>query len=66
MKNEPFKHTVCAMCGKKFIKHPGHIYKVVYKGKTNQCCSYTCYNKAKAVKEDNNEASYKRFCDELK
>ena len=62
----PFKFTTCAICGKQYIKAPGSIYKVNFAGKTYQCCSYTCYNRAKAIKEDNNEASYKRFSDELK
>ncbi len=48
---EPFKETVCAMCGKKYIKRPGSIYTVQYKGKQNQCCSYTCYMKAIRLKE---------------
>lgn len=51
-KREPFKYTVCAMCGKNFIKHPRHIYKVPYKGQTNQCCSYTCYQKALKLREE--------------
>lgn len=62
----PFKYTTCAICGKQFIKAPGSIYKVMFAGKTNQCCSYTCYMKAKRIKEDTNEANYKRFSDELK
>lgn len=51
MSKEPFKFTVCAMCGKQFIKAAENLYKVVYKGKINQCCSYTCYQKAKNFKE---------------
>lgn len=47
----PFKYTVCSMCGKDYIKAPGSIYKVMYKGRVNQCCSYTCYQKALKVKE---------------
>ena len=49
--NGPFKYTVCSMCGKDYIKAPGSIYKVTYKGRINQCCSYTCYQKALKVKE---------------
>ena len=64
---DPFKYTVCAMCGNKFIKRPDHIYKVKYKGQTNQCCSYSCYQKAKKLKEElHNEANHKKFSDELK
>lgn len=62
----PFKYTTCAICGKQYIKAPGSIYKVNFAGKTYQCCTYSCYMKAKRLKEDNNEASYKRFSDELK
>lgn len=60
MKNEPFKYTVCAMCGKKFIKQVGHIYKVMYKGQTNQCCSYTCYQKALKLKEELHHENIKK------
>ena len=69
MKNSegPFKYTICAMCGKQYIKSPGSIYKVIYKGRINQCCSYSCYQKAKKLKEElHNEANHKKFSDELK
>lgn len=58
----PFKFTVCSMCGKQYIRQPGSIYKIVYKGKTNNCCSYSCYNKAKQIKEETilNEKKNKR------
>lgn len=58
----PFKFTVCSMCGKQYIKQPGSIYRVMYKGKTNNCCSYSCYNKAKQIKEETilNEKKNKR------
>ena len=65
-KTGPFKFTTCAICGKQYIKPPGSIYKVKFAGKIYQCCSYSCYMRAKKLKEDNNEASYKRFSDELK
>ena len=50
--NGPFKFTVCSMCGKYYIKQPGSIYKVTYKGRINQCCSYSCYRKALKLKEE--------------
>lgn len=50
--NQPFKFTVCAMCGKQFIRQPGSIYNVKYRGRMNRCCSYTCYQKALKVKEE--------------
>lgn len=58
----PFKFTVCSMCGKQYIRQPGSIYKIIYKGKTNNCCSYSCYNKAKSIKEETilNEKKNKR------
>lgn len=63
----PFKYTVCAMCGRDYIKRPGSIYKVIYKGRVNQCCSYSCYQKAKKLKEElHNEETHKKFSDELK
>lgn len=42
--------TTCAVCGKRFVKAPLSIYKVIKNGKTKQCCSYTCYMKAKEGK----------------
>lgn len=48
----PFKFTVCSMCGKQYIKQPGSIYKVKFKGRVNNCCSYSCYRKAQQIKED--------------
>ena len=65
-KTGPFKFTTCAICGKQYIKPPGSIYKVNFEGKTYQCCTYSCYMKAKKLKGFNNEASYKRFADEVK
>lgn len=60
MKREPFKFTVCSMCGKKFIKPAENLYKVNYCGRVNQCCSYTCYQKALRLKEElkNDETNY--------
>lgn len=64
---DPFKFTVCSMCGKEYIKQPGSIYKVIYKDRINQCCSYSCYQKAKKLKEKlRNEANHKKFSNELK
>lgn len=48
------------MCGKEYIKQPGSIYKVPYKGQTNQCCSYTCYQKALKLKERLHNESIKK------
>lgn len=56
---EPFTFTECSICGKQFIMHPGHMYKVVFAGKTFKCCGYGCYQKAKKVKEDNCSKQYK-------
>lgn len=49
-----FGEHFCALCGKKFIRHVGHMYKVSVRGKIYNLCSYTCYNKAKERK-DNDE-----------
>ena len=57
---DPFKFTVCSMCGKEYIKQPGSIYKVPYKRQTNQCCSYTCYQKALKLKERLHNESIKK------
>ena len=62
---EPFKCTICSMCGKKFIKAAGSIYHVSFAGRTNQCCSYKCYQKAKELKESLNQIEYKRYLSEL-
>lgn len=48
---EPFKYTICAICGKEFIKQPGHIFKIHFADKTYNCCSYRCYQQGKYVKE---------------
>lgn len=48
----PFRYTICSICGKQYIKQPSSIYKVMYKGKTNNCCSYTCYRTALRTKEE--------------
>lgn len=65
MKNEPLKFTTCAMCGKQFIKQPGHMYKVEFAGKQNVCCSYTCYQNAKKVKAENNQPEYRKYRKEV-
>ena len=51
MSKNQIKLTICAMCGKSFVKQVGSIYHVEYQGRVNQCCSYTCYMKAKRLKE---------------
>ena len=65
-KNEPFKYTVCSMCGKKFIKQVGHIFHVSFAGVQNQCCSYTCYEKAKKVKAENDQSTYTKYRKEFR
>lgn len=55
---EPFKYTTCAICGKKFLKSPGSIYRVLFAGQSCQCCSYTCYLQAKRTKEATVESDY--------
>lgn len=62
----PFKFTKCSICGKEYIKAPGSIYKLKFAGKIHNFCTYTCYMKAKRLKENNNEASYKRINAEIK
>lgn len=64
--NGPFRLAECSICGKVHLVMPNTIYKVKFAGKTYHCCSHTCYRIAKKLKEDNNEASYKRVKDELK
>lgn len=65
MKHEPFKYTVCSICGKQFIKTVGSIYHVSFAGRTNQCCSYKCYQKAKELKASLNQVEYKRYLFEI-
>lgn len=65
-KKEPFKFTVCAMCGKRFIKCVGHMYHVTFAGVQNQCCSYTCYEKAKKVKAEYSQPEYIQHRKEVK
>lgn len=62
---EPFKYTICSMCGKQFIKPVGSIYHVDFAGRINQCCSYKCYEKAKDLKASLNQVEYKRYLFEI-
>lgn len=57
-KYEPLKLTDCAICGKPFMKQPGHMYKVKFAGKIYNCCSYSCYIEAKKVKENTREKDF--------
>ncbi len=61
----PFHFKECCICGKKFIKIPGSIYKLVFAGRVVHCCSYTCYSKAKEIKESCNSNEYNRLRKEL-
>ena len=45
-------YTTCGVCGKKYIKPPGSIYKISLHGKVINCCSYHCYNIALARKDN--------------
>ena len=47
-------YTTCGICGRKYIKPPGSIYKISLCGKVINCCSYHCYNIALARKENKN------------
>lgn len=62
----PFVQTTCAMCGKKFVKMPGSIYHTTFAGKSQQFCSYTCYQAGLDAKSNINEAKYIKFRNELK
>ena len=55
----------CPMCGQRFIPLPGSIYKLQFASKTYKFCSYTCYHRAQKVKENTNEAEYKRILKSL-
>lgn len=61
--------TTCQMCAKQFIKRPGSIYKVLFAGRVYHFCSYSCYEAAKACKENvqktSHEALYARLRNEL-
>ncbi len=41
----------CAVCGKRYIKQACSIYKVTFQGKVYSECSYTCWQKARNMKE---------------
>lgn len=45
-------YTTCSICGRKYIKPPGSIYKILLNGKRINCCSYHCYNIALARKDN--------------
>lgn len=48
----PLTSKICPVCGKRFIKAALSVYHTQYKGRTYQCCSYTCYNIVMTMKED--------------
>lgn len=62
---EPFKYTTCCICGKKFIKAASSIYHVSFADRINHCCSYTCYQKAKELKQSLNQVEYKQYLFEI-
>lgn len=62
---EPFKYTVCGICGKKFIKSVGSIYHVQFAGKMFQCCSYHCYQQGLQVKEKEVSKHYSNYLREI-
>lgn len=53
----------CSICGKPYIQAPGNIYRVPFAGRSNSCCSYTCYMIAKRTKkqEDISESQYRKY-----
>ena len=65
-----FQFTTCQMCGNKFIKRPGSIYKLNFAGKVYHFCTYSCYKAAKECKEQvqetSHEVAYTRIREELK
>lgn len=61
MPNEPFKFTTCAICGARYIKQIGSIYHVNFAGRSFQCCSYGCYQKALKVKDEYVGSHYKNY-----
>lgn len=61
---DPFKYTVCCICGKNFIKSVSSIYNVEFAGRINHCCSYTCYQEAKKFKSTLNQPAYKHYLEE--
>ena len=63
---EPFKYTICAICGKEFIKQSGHIFKIHFADKTYNCCSYRCYQQGNYVKEHEISKRYSDWLHELK
>ena len=62
----PFRFTECAMCGKKFIRHPGYIYSLKFGGTVHHFCSYNCYEKGRRTKESKNSNAYTKLRRELK
>lgn len=59
------KQLECGICGKKFYKVYCSIYSVQFGGKSYNCCSYTCYQAAKKVKESHNSSAYERLRREI-
>lgn len=61
---EPFTYTICGICGEKFIKPVGSIYRVKFANRMCNCCSYKCYRIAKEVKDSNVSIQYARLLSE--
>lgn len=51
---EPFQECKCPVCGRSYIKSPGHIYKVFENGVYKYVCSWGCvmkYEKSHPLKK---------------
>lgn len=45
---------ICDVCGKHYIRPACSLYKQIIDGRVKNACSYTCYNKLKAMKRKEN------------
>lgn len=50
----PLTSKICPVCGKKFIQAPLTVYRAIWRGKTYNCCCYTCYKTVLGWKENAN------------
>lgn len=46
------KDAKCDVCGEKIRASYPSMYNIQYRGKKYHMCCYTCYNKAKTLKDD--------------
>ena len=47
-----FDECFCPVCGKFFVIPPANTYKLIVNNTRVDCCSYTCFRKMQAKREN--------------